>query len=234
MRTLFSLCLAIALVAASSVFAQAPLGNGPNFLTCANYNDGPGSSDMTLIVQLEIDGKIVVDEGHDVTYVFMRSTDSALGESLGTDWTSPTFDDSAWDKGISGVGYSDGDDNTEVKRENASGQRDGLTIYTRYRFNVANAAAVKSVILRTDYDDQAAVWLNGEEIWRSGGAAGLDLTWDVFAGGAPNHGSTETPKNTPNHPYQEEITVDFYPVNSVAVEPTGKLATSWASIKANH
>lgn len=230
----FVACMATALLLVSPIFAQAPLGTGPNFLTCVNYNDGPTSSDMTLIVQLEIDGQIVVDEGHDVKHVFFRSGSKDLGEALGLDWIKPTFDDSDWEDGISGVGYSDGDDNTEVKRENEAGERDGLAIYTRYRFEVADSSAVSSVVFRADYDDGYAAWLNGVEIARSSNLAGKDLTWDASAGEIPNHGATELAAGTPNpdRQYQEEVTVDFSPVTSTAVKPVGKLATSWGRIKA--
>lgn len=231
MKFLTLACIVAVLLAVSPVFAQAPLGNGTNFLTCVNYNDGPTSSDMTLVVQLEIDGKIVVDEGHAVKYLFLRSD----GELVGMDWAEPSFNDSAWEDGISGVGYSDGDDNTEVKRENEAGARDGLAIYTRYRFEVADSSAVSSVILRADYDDAYAAWLNGEEIARSANLAGKDLTWDASAGGVDNHGSTEAAAGTPNpdRQYQEEVEVDFVAVDSVvtAVELVGKLATSWGKIK---
>jgi len=226
----------VLIIAANLSFAQAPLMSGNNHLACANYNDGPTSSDMTLIVQLDIDGNIVVNEGSPVTYVFLRSDGKALGDSLGMEWVKPEFDDSAWEKGISGVGFDDNDDNTEVKRENAAGQRDGLVIYTRYLFKVAAASAVGKVVFRADYDDAYACWLNGEEIARSANISGRTLTWDAFIGGGINHGSTEVLKGTPNpnRKYQEEVTVNFVPVVGAAVQPAGKLATSWGKIKAHY
>lgn len=235
-KQVWYLLIALALVlSANFSLAQAPLGGGTNYLTCVNYNDDFGSSDMTLIVQLEVEGTIVVNEGHEVTYVFLRMADNARGDSLGLKWVSPNFDDSGWDGGISGVGYSDGDDNTEVTRENAAGARDGLAIYTRYRFDLASSAGVGSVVLRVDYDDGYACWLNGTEIARSANVDGKDLTWDASLGGIANHGSTELAKGTPNtaRNYQEEIPVDFVSV-SVAVKPAGKLATSWGKVKASY
>ena len=39
----------------------APLAPGRNLLAAAVYNDAPGSTDLTLIVQIKVDGKIVLD-----------------------------------------------------------------------------------------------------------------------------------------------------------------------------
>ena len=40
-----------------------------NILAAGNHNSNMGSSDITLIVQIEADGEIVLDEGHNVKYV---------------------------------------------------------------------------------------------------------------------------------------------------------------------
>ena len=40
-----------------------------NVLIGINFNDGPGSSDMTLIMRLSGDNDIYVDEGNDVKYI---------------------------------------------------------------------------------------------------------------------------------------------------------------------
>jgi hypothetical protein len=227
LATFLGAALVILLVNLS--FAQAPLQGGANHLACVNYNDGPGSSDMTLIVQLDVDGEIVVNEGHSVAYVFLLSTDQALAEAIGTNWMDATYDDSGWDQGTSGVGFADNDDNTVTPTN-------GVAIYTRYRFDIANALGVSSVIFRADYDDAYACWLNGVEIARSANIAGRELTWDVGVGGGFNHGSTELVAGSPNpdRQYQEEVQVDFVGVPGAAVEPAGKLATSWASIKAGY
>lgn len=208
------------------------LWNGTNYLACVNYNDGPGSSDMSLTVQLEVDGVIVAEEGSPVKYVFMRSGDSALGESLGSDWVQPGFDDSAWDDGIAGVGYSDGDDNTEVKRENDAGDRDGLAIYTRYTFNLDNVPVSGTIIIRADYDDAYAAWVNGVEIARSPNLAGSDLAWNATLGGVANHGASELPAGSPNpdRAYQEETAAD-YTLLASAVRPTEKLTATWGALK---
>lgn len=216
-------------------FAQdtITLWDGVNYLACVNYNDGPTSSDMTLVVQLEVDGQIVVNEGDPVKYVFMRSADQALGESLGMDWVQPAFDDSDWEDGISGVGYSDGDENTEITRENEAGERDCIAIYTRYAFSLDALPSIGTVILRADYDDGYAAWVNGVEIARSPNLEGRDLTWNASADGIDNHGSTELAAGTPNpdRQYQEETAADFSRVAAAALKPTGKLAATWGMLK---
>ncbi|MBI1929746.1 hypothetical protein HYR99_36540, partial [Candidatus Poribacteria bacterium] len=186
----------VLIIAANFSFAQAPLRSGTNHLACVNYNDGPTSSDMTLIVQLDIDGNIVVNEGAPVTYALLRTDSNALGDSLGMEWVKSEFDDSGWEKGVSGVGFADGDDNTEVNRNNPAGQADAIAIYTRYRFNLASASSAKSVILRADYDDAYACWLNGVEAARSAGLTGKDLKWNTS--GVGNHEATDLAKGAPN------------------------------------
>jgi hypothetical protein len=229
-----------ACLSATAVAQDTPtiLATG-NVLAAGNYNDGTGSSDITLIIQLEAGGSIIFDEGADVMYhVPTADVDG---------WTLSEFDDSGWEAGISSVGYNDGDDNTEV----ANGAN---SIYTRYHFDLPGAADLSSVTLRIDYDDSYILWLNGTEVARSANIATLSASpeipaWDVsrvvdsmpdveatkFPAGMPNAdrwGATVTPFDQDVHEtiHEIEIAVDFAG-GSTAVEPGGKLATSWATMK---
>lgn len=224
----------VALVGAAACFyagvasaASAPLLAGTNVLAAGNYNDNITSSDLSLILQLSADGTAVVDEGAAVKYIV--PTADAPG------WQKPDFDDSAWKDGISGVGYADGDDNTVIPNGAAS-------CYTRYRFNVANPASVKSLVLLADFDDGYVVWLNGVEIGRSPqmNAAGDFPAWDFGAPGGkvtPNHEASNLAAGKPNSARWgngaiAKHEVVFEAQTPSAVNPTGKLAGTWAALKA--
>ncbi len=88
-------------------------------------------------------------------------------DSLGTTWTEPGFDDSAWGTGTGGAGWeSPGgtleplvatDLSPEMKGVNASG-------YFRYEFAFANADNVNAMHLLIHSDDGFVAYLNGVEI----------------------------------------------------------------------
>jgi hypothetical protein len=210
--------------------AQAPLYSGSNVLAAVLYNDGPGSSDMTLIIKLTADDKVLLDEGSPIKYI--QPTANIDG------WTKAEFDDSKWSDGVSGIGFDDNDDNTPIPARSH-------VAYVRYRFTVADAMTVKVLTLLVDYDDAYVAWLNGVEIGRSasmaaGGAkAGEIPPWDYGADAARigNHGSTEMAKGNPNAARWaagaiEKVDVKFTPMAAAAVSPRGKLAATWGAFKA--
>ena len=233
--TVFMLVFLVAL-APYSFAANAKLMSGENVLACVNFNDGVTSSDVTLIVQLEADGKILVNEGDAVKYLYASA-------SPGADWMNSSFNDSSWTDGVSGVGFADNDDNTEVPA------KVNPVIYTRYRFNVGDAAAVQKLIFKADYDDAYVAYLNGVEIARSasmspgGSVPGEVPPWDysMEGGKLANHESSSDNGNNPNgakgtpnpnRVYQDEFTIEFDAVGGTAVKSAGKLATTWGDIKA--
>lgn len=81
----------------------------------------------------------------------------ALSEPPG-DWNKPEFNDSAWQTGTGGIGYSDGDDATVITAVNS--------LYLRRTFNT-DEADINRLILDIDYDDAFVAYLNGVEIARS-------------------------------------------------------------------
>ncbi|MBM3215582.1 hypothetical protein FJZ36_11785 [Candidatus Poribacteria bacterium] len=234
MKRVYWLVCAVALGVAVAVHtasaAPAPLLPGENILAAVNSNDGLGSSDMSLILQLSGDGKVWVDEGHAVKYLV--PTADVPG------WEKPGFNDSSWKDGLSSVGFADNDDNTAIDR--GAGV---VTIYTRYRFNVSDPASVKSVVLLADFDDGYIVWLNGVEIARSAQMknAGDTPKWDYGAAGGlvvPNHEASDLAAGKPNadrwkHAAIEKTNVSFAAQAGAAVEPSGKLATAWAELKSS-
>lgn len=69
-------------------------------------------------------------------------------------WRTPQFDDSAWQRGNSGFGYGDNDDNTVINPLN--------TIYIRKEFEINNPDDVYEILLHVDYDDAFAAFINGK------------------------------------------------------------------------
>ena len=240
-RSVATLALALGIATAAAAFDTPSVFTRSNVLAAGNYNDGFGSSDLTLIIQLEAGGKIIFDEGADVMYHI--TTADVDG------WTTTQFNDSGWEEGITSVGYGDGDDNTELVAGNVT------SVYTRYHFGLPTASAIASIIVRTDYDDSYILWLNGTEIARTANIAGLSASpeipaWDVSIEqwSMPHNEATKVPAGQPNNarwdmpvtPFEQdvhetihviELDVDFGGESALAVEADGKLATTWGDLR---
>lgn len=76
-----------------------------------------------------------------------------------SDWMNINFDDSAWQTGIGGIGYADGDDATIIDACNS--------LYIRKKFNIQDVSVIEQLILAMDYDDAFVAYINGSEIARS-------------------------------------------------------------------
>ena len=240
-RTLISLFLCWAFVSLSYAVDPPKLFTKDNVLAAGCYNDGFSSSDMTLIIQLTVGKDVIFDEGVEVKYhVPDKDVDG---------WTELGFDDKNWKKGITSIGYGDGDDNTEIK----SGEVGSL--YTRYHFDVPQATTAKKIMFRIDYDDSYILWLNGVEIGRSANIATLSPegeipAWDVskIVDSMPDVEATKVPKGKPNKDrwkkpvtprerdvhetiHEFEIDVKFGGGSALSVEAASKLTTTWARLK---
>jgi acid phosphatase type 7 len=88
------------------------------------------------------------------------------GSDQGTGWRATSFNDSSWASGPAQLGYGDGDESTVVSFGPDAANK-YITTYFRRSFNVADAAAYQSAVLRVLRDDGAVVYLNGTEIFRS-------------------------------------------------------------------
>jgi hypothetical protein len=233
-----SFCAVILLLVATPAFAQIPVGATSNLLAVGNYNNSKGSSDLGAVVQLEVNGVIVIDEGDPVKYFFNQSDHNLEGV---TDWMLPSYDASDWEDGFNAVGYN-ANQITEVPDTNDQG-----AIYTRFaRFNLPGGTA-SAMTIRIDYDDGVIVWLNGVEVLRSQITV-TDAIPGWIWGTAENHESSNKLGPDPtrwnaavsnlfnfgqDNPEESIIDYTFDVVfDPTAVEPTGKLATSWAKIKA--
>lgn len=213
----FAACLAHAAMEATG--NAAPVQPGNNVLAAAVFNDSPGSSDLTLIVQLTADGQILVDEGSRCKVI--QPLANIPSDANPTGWTVLGFDDSSWQDGTYGVGYADNDDNTVI----GDGQHAG--IYTRAMFTMADPGAVTKLTLGVDYDDAAVVWINGVEVARTPGTDIPDKPeWDSWS----DQGSGQSHEASKQDPPRYE-TVDLQFEITTAVQPQGKLAVLWGGLK---
>jgi hypothetical protein len=107
------------------------------------------------------------------------------GQDLGTNWTRPGFDDSAWNSGTARFGYGD----LDIVTTNSYGPDSAnkfSTIYFRRSFVVPRNMAVANLNFRLARADGAAVWLNGQELFRtnlpSGPIAYTNLALNAMTG----------------------------------------------------
>lgn len=197
----------------------APVQSGNNVLAAMAVNDSPGSSDLTLIVQLKADNDILVDEGSACKVI--QPLENIPSDANPTGWTVFGFDDSAWQDGTMGVGYGDGDDNTVI------GDGNHAAVYVRAMFTFSDPSSVGSLVLGVDYDDAAVIWINGVEVARTSGTDIPDKPeWDSWSdqGSGQSHEASKTdPPNYETLELQFEVTT--------AVQPQGKLAVLWSGLK---
>jgi hypothetical protein len=136
---------------------------GKNVLAIEVHNAGIDSSDLSFIPELAASSQLVAG---DAEWSFLRGAAAPPA-----DWTSPDFDDAAWEKGRLGIGYGDGDDLTPLEDM----EDNYLAAFLRHRFEVADPAALGRLQVLVLHDDGAVLYLNGEEIGRfnmPAGAAG--------------------------------------------------------------
>ena len=80
-------------------------------------------------------------------------------EELPTNWNEIIFDDSDWEDGPGGFGYSDDDDGTIIDPT--------ISVYFRQTFLITDLSKLSRAVIHADYDDGFVAYLNGNEIGRS-------------------------------------------------------------------
>jgi len=111
---------------------------------------------------------VPVEEGTAESFL-ANDTDPALGMA----WVDPPFDDSGWSRGPVPIGTDAG---PMVQTEVPLGTR---SVFVRIWFDLADTSAVQTLHLGCDYDDGYAVWLNGQEVFRSPELPAGPLAWDT-------------------------------------------------------
>ena len=95
----------------------------------------------------------------------------------GTTWKNNAYNDSSWPQGKVSIGAVNPYIVTQITRVDTDpikpGFQGNLTTYFRHSFTVADAGTISSLNLRVKRDDGAVVYLNGQEIFRTGMQAGV-------------------------------------------------------------
>lgn len=98
------------------------------------------------------------------------------GTDQGTNWSQPSFNDSAWASGPAQLGYSfnppEADEATLVGF-GPNPDSKYITTYFRHTFNVSNPADYTNLLARLLLDDGAVVYLNGREAYRTNMPSGV-------------------------------------------------------------
>jgi hypothetical protein len=131
-------------------------------------------------------GYFTLSEGYGQTNYFYRRTDSGVprqpvvmipsgavwryedtGTDLGTAWRATNYNDSGWGIGPAQLGYGQGDEATVVWYGPDDFEKNPTT-YFRKRFNLTSTMlnGVTNLALRVCFNDGAAVYLNGVEVFR--------------------------------------------------------------------
>jgi hypothetical protein len=81
------------------------------------------------------------------------------GVDPGSQWMTPSFNDTAWKSGPAQLGYGDGDEATRLTKTAVSQP----SVY--FRRHVTLAGSVTQAALRVLHDDGVAVWVNGQQVF---------------------------------------------------------------------
>jgi len=87
------------------------------------------------------------------------------GSDQSNAWSQVGYSDAGWQSGPAQLGYGDGDEATVVNSGPAGNFF--ITTYFRHAFTATNVGSLTNLILWLAYDDGAAVYLNGKEIYRT-------------------------------------------------------------------
>jgi hypothetical protein len=197
----------------------APVQSGNNVLAGMAVNDSPGSSDLTLIIQLKADDQILIDEGSACKVI--QPLENIPSDANPTGWTVLGFDDSSWQDGTYGIGYADNDDNTVI------GDGNHASVYSRAMFTLSDPSAISTLTLGVDYDDACVIWINGIEVARTSGTDIPDKPeWDSWS----DQGSGQSHEASKQDPPAYEVLELQFEVTT-AVQPRGKLAVLWGGLK---
>jgi len=144
--------------------ASVPLGGNNRFFVRAVAADGlRGASTHAYAVDSKgkpgqpDDSTLLVDE--DDTWAYHWSTDP-----VADNWAQTSYDDSAWSRGASPIGYGGPGLNTTLTP--GAAKKRPVTTYARVNFKVADPTAIGGVNVAVTADDGAVVYVNGTEVAR--------------------------------------------------------------------
>lgn len=133
----------------------------------------------------------------------------------GSSWKAISFNDSSWQEGEGGIGYSDNDDNTVISAV--------ISLFMRIRFNVEDTSKIKDVLFHMDYDDGFIAYINEIEIAR----AGLTGNPPAYDASATNHEAEGTPVG---FPADRSVLVNGENILSIEVHNAGITSSDMSAI----
>lgn len=95
--------------------------------------------------------------------------------ALERSWTTPGFDDSAWQAGRTGVGYDYGG---LIGLDTGAMRYAHTSVYVRIGFELSDLTDLSRLILRMKYEDGFAAYLNGVPVARANAPLEEYLSWD--------------------------------------------------------
>ena len=112
------------------------------------------------------------------------------GNTLGTSWTTPGFNDTSWSAASGGIGYDEGGELNSLVNSNIEGAMQGVnsSVFTRYEFGGVDAGMVDELNFAVNYDDGFVAYLNGTEIARRNAPVGTPA-WNAVA--SDEHGGVQ-------------------------------------------
>lgn len=117
--------------------------------------------------------------GFDSSMVYLaNSSDPGLS---GLEWTELTFDDSTWLPGSYGIGYEENAPGASALLQTSIPSQT-QSVFTRTAFFLSDASSVIELTLGREYDDGVALWINGQEVFRSFEMPAGDPDWSTEAG----------------------------------------------------
>ncbi|MCH2061566.1 MAG: Ig-like domain-containing protein [Verrucomicrobiales bacterium] len=111
------------------------------------------------------------------------------GSNQGTQWRAPDFDDSSWSSGRGKLGYGNGDEQTVLSFGGDANNKHATT-YFRRELTVGAPSSITSLVIQLVRDDAAAVYLNGDEVFRDSNLV-ADASHDQFATSAVDEAQEE-------------------------------------------
>jgi len=115
-------------------------------------------SALCMTIQLGADPSEFVAEA--TSWAFFRGSQAPSDPPDA--WSATDFNDLTWDRGRSGFGYGDGDDNTRLNDMRGN----YVSVYIRNTFAVPSPVPDQVLELMIDYDDGFIAYLNGREVAR--------------------------------------------------------------------
>lgn len=145
----------------SAVWNAAPAGEF-SVLAQAQLTDGSSLTSVVTSITILDSALNPVLSPRNATWRYLDT-----GVTPAADWNGPAFDDSTWSSGQARLGYGE-DGEFTVLQFGSDPSRKFVTSWFRRTFAVRDVATITELTCRLQRDDGAVVYLNGEELFRTG------------------------------------------------------------------